>query len=50
MKIYKYDIYRYYGKYSEGIKKRFFRPYSIKFIVLYRKYNCTNNINLNINY
>lgn len=42
MKDYNYDIFRYYGKYKENIKERLNRPFSLNYIILFRKYNATN--------
>lgn len=39
MKSYKYDIYRYYGKYKENIKQIITRPLGLKYMIVYRKYN-----------
>lgn len=40
MKKYKDDIFRYYGKYTEPIIRRLFRPNGLKYIILFRK--CQN--------
>lgn len=40
MKSYSKDIYRYYGKYSENLIQRVFRPIDLKYIILFRK--CQN--------
>lgn len=44
MKDYNYDIFRYYGKYNEGIKEKLNRPFGLKYMILFRKYNATNCI------
>lgn len=43
MKMYKYDVYRYYGRYNESIKEHFNRPNGLQFLFYYRKYYDTNN-------
>ena len=42
-KDYKYDIYRYYGRYKESIIERIKRPIGLKYTILFRKYNSTHN-------
>ena len=44
MKSYKYDIYRYYGKYEESLRQRIVRPKELKFIITFRNLNNCNNI------
>lgn len=39
MKTYKYDIYRYYGRYNETIKEKLSRPNGLKYMILFRKLN-----------
>lgn len=39
MKYYKYDIYRYYGKYKESLKERILRPPELEYIILFRRIN-----------
>ena len=43
MKLYQYDIYRYYGKYKENLRQRIFRPKGLKYTVLLRKYTMSKN-------
>ena len=33
----KYDIYRYYGRYSETIKEKIYRPNGLKYLYVFRK-------------
>ena len=44
MKKYKYDIYRYYGKYQCTWKERLTRPNQLKYIILLRKCNSGNQL------
>ena len=43
MKDYKYDVYRYYGKYNETIKEIITRPNGLKYLKTFRKASKTNN-------
>ena len=36
-KVYKKDLYRYYGKYKETFRQKIFRPQELKYIILFRK-------------
>ena len=44
MKEYKYDIFRYYGKYKEGFIRFFFKPLGLKYIIVFRKCQYSKNI------
>ena len=44
MKNYKYDIYRYYGKFSEGFIRYFFKPMSLRYIITFRKCQDSKNM------
>lgn len=44
MKEYKYDIYRYRGRYQETLKERILRPNELKYIIVYRKYHSSNRL------
>ena len=48
MKTYKYDIYRYYGRYNETIKEKLSRPNGLKYMILFRKLNESKTFLLNI--
>ena len=37
------DIYRYYGRYKEMLKEKYNRPNGIKYMIIHRKYNESNN-------
>ena len=50
IKDFKYDIYRYYGRYSETIKEKLNRPNGLKYIIVHRKYSMTKNKLLKIFY
>lgn len=39
MKKYKFDIYRYYGKYRETIAQRLLRPDGLRYMIVFRKSN-----------
>lgn len=44
MKLFKYDVYRYYGKYTETMKERIDRPNGLKYMNVYRKCNSSKGI------
>ena len=44
MNEYKYDVYRYYGRYNETLKEKLFRPIGLKYIRIYRLANSSNNV------
>lgn len=50
MKKYKYDIYRYYGRYKEGLIRYFFKPIGLKYILLFRKCESSKSKVLNYYY
>ena len=43
MKLYNYDIYRYYGDYKETKEQRKNRPYGLEYLILFRKTQCAKN-------
>ena len=43
MKKYKYDIFRYYGKYKEGFIRYFFKPKGLKYMITFRKCEIASN-------
>lgn len=49
-KIFKKDLYRYYGEAGEPILKRIFRPLEIKYIAVFRRANCCKFLPLKLFY
>lgn len=49
-KIFKKDLYRYYGEKGETLKDKIFRPLEIKYIKIYRKLDSTPNFLFRIYY
>ena len=49
-KIFKKDLYRYYGETGEPILKRIFRPLEIKYISVFRRANCCKFLPLKLFY
>ena len=47
MNDFKYDIYRYYGKYKENLKEIINRPKGLRYLKIYRKRQATFGKNLN---
>ena len=43
MNQYKYDVYRYYGRYNEKLKEKIWRPVGLRYIKLFRKANSSSN-------